>query len=501
MLHVFGDALVIPVEVGMPDLPVIEIVSLDVLETEGDRRNAVHDEMGVIGTPSLFRNRTSFPEAYLEREIRIDRRNRFANLDEIVVHRLGNGHGCGDGRSAVPVEVVRDLLQGNGFLLDESGTIVIDNASQCDTMEVPQGITVVGHFALSMRSFKTLILPDSLHTIGRCAFCDSYNLDFTEVFIPDSVKKIGEYAFDGCDLEKIHLPAYLETIPKGCFNHNCFTSIEWPQTLKHIEDKAFRCSDLEKIVLPEGVEDVGYDVFEGHHLRISLPSTLKKIEKDFYYEECVDDPELCLPFIEVHPDNPYFFAKDGTLYSRDDADTPYLGYTYPKPKIRSNPKPDPCGDCSKCPYNREYDKGFIDESLARFLEEAQNGDVEKQEVVAAMYATDRWIEHDYDKAYYWYSKAAQQGSSLAMEAIADAYYAGTWLEKDYGKTVEWLQKAAGNGYAKAVNNLASCYEEGKGVEVDLEKALQLYLQASEMGYDTAEDVKRLQSCKEEKSID
>ena len=119
MLHVFWDALVIPVEVGMPDLPVIEIVSLDVLETEGDRRDAVHDEMGVIGTPSLFRNRTSFPEAYLEREIRIDRRNRFANLDEIVVHRLGNGHGCGDGRSAVPVEVVRDLLQGNGFLLDE----------------------------------------------------------------------------------------------------------------------------------------------------------------------------------------------------------------------------------------------------------------------------------------------------------------------------------------------------------------------------------------------
>lgn len=389
----------------------------------------------------------------------------------------------------------------NGFLLDESGTIVIDNASQCDTMEVPQGITVVGHFALSMRSFKTLILPDSLHTIGRCAFCDSYNLDFTEVFIPDSVKKIGEYAFDGCDLEKIHLPAYLETIPKGCFNHNCFTSIEWPQTLKHIEDKAFRCSDLEKIILPEGVEDVGYDVFEGHHLRISLPSTLKKIEKDFYYEECVDDPELCLPFIEVHPDNPYFFTKDGTLYSRDDADTPYLGYTYPEPKIKSNPEPDPCGDCSKCPYNREYDKEFIDESLDRFLEEAQNGDIEKQEVVAAMYATDRWIEHDYDKAFYWYSKAAQQGSSLAMEAIADAYYEGTWLEQDYGKAIEWLQKAADNGYAKAVNNLASCYEEGKGVEVDLERALQLYLQAAEMGYDTTEDVKRLQSCKEEKSID
>lgn len=386
----------------------------------------------------------------------------------------------------------------NGFLLDESETVLIDTV-QRDTMDIPQGITIIGHFAICLSDFKTLNLPDSLVTIGRCAFYDSDNLDFTEVFIPDSVKKIGEYAFDGCDLEKVHLPACLETIPVGCFNLNWLSSIEWPKTLKHIEDEAFKGSCFEKIVLPEGVEDIGYNAFEGRDLHITLPSTLKEIAKDFYYEECVDDPDLCLPYVEVHPDNPYFFAKDGTLYKREDADTPYLGYTYPLSKIKSDPEPDPCGDCSKCPYDREYDKEFIDESLARFLEEAQNGDVEKQEVVAAMYATDRWIEHYYDKAYYWYSKAAQQGSSLAMEAIADAYYAGTWLEKDYGKAVEWLQQAAVNGYAKAVNNLASCYEEGKGVEVDLEKALQLYLQASEMGYDTAEDVKRLRSCKEEKT--
>lgn len=387
----------------------------------------------------------------------------------------------------------------NGFLLDESETVVIDSERR-NIMEIPQGITVIGHFAICLSDFKTLNLPDSLVTIGRCAFYDSYNSNFTEVFIPDSVNKIGEYAFDGCDLEKVHLPAHLESISRGCFNYNWLLSIEFPLTLKHIGDEAFGGSEFEEIVLPEGVEDIGYNAFEGRNLRrISLPSTLKELAKDFYYEVCVDDPESCLPFIEVHPDNPYFYAENGTLYKRDDASSPYLGYTYPKPKIRSNPKPDPCGDCSKCPYDREYDKEFIDESLARFLEEAQNGDVEKQEVVAAMYATDRWIEHDYDKAYYWYSKAAQQGSSLAMEAIADAYYAGTWLEKDYGKAVEWLQKAAVNGYTKAVNNLASCYEEGKGVEVDLEKALQLYLQASEMGYDTAEDVKRLRSCKEEKT--
>lgn len=194
----------------------------------------------------------------------------------------------------------------NGFLLDESETVLIDTV-QRDTMDIPQGITIIGHFAICLSDFKTLNLPDSLLTIGRCAFYDSYN--FTEVFIPDSVTKIGEYAFDGCDLEKVHLPACLETIPEGCFNLNWLSSIEWPKTLKHIEDEAFKGSCFEKIVLPEGVEDIGYNVFEGRDLHITLPSTLKEIAKDFYYEECVDDPELCLPFVEVHPDNPFFSPR------------------------------------------------------------------------------------------------------------------------------------------------------------------------------------------------
>lgn len=146
-------------------------------------------------------------------------------------------------------------------------------------------------------------------TIGRYAFSDSVDPDFTEVFIPDSVKTIGKSAFCGCDLEKVHLPACLENIPKGCFNYNWLSSIEWPKALNHIEDEAFKGSCFEEVVLPEGVEDIGYNVFEGRDLHITLPSTLKEIAMDFYYEVFVDDPELCLPFVEVHPDNPFFSPR------------------------------------------------------------------------------------------------------------------------------------------------------------------------------------------------
>ena len=36
--------------------------------------------------------------------------------------------------------------------------------------------------------------------------------------------------------------------------------------------------------------------------------------KDFFYEECVDCPEDCVPYIEVNENNPWFFSKDAYEY-------------------------------------------------------------------------------------------------------------------------------------------------------------------------------------------
>ena len=47
--------------------------------------------------------------------------------------------------------------------------------------------------------------------------------------------------------------------------------------------------------------------------RISLPSTLLEIAPDFYFEDCIDSPDYP-PYISVHPDNPVFYAKEGTLF-------------------------------------------------------------------------------------------------------------------------------------------------------------------------------------------
>ena len=43
---------------------------------------------------------------------------------------------------------------------------------------------------------------------------------------------------------------------------------------------------------------------------------MKEIAYDFYYEYGIDDPEEMKPYVDIHPDNPIYYAKDGILYSR-----------------------------------------------------------------------------------------------------------------------------------------------------------------------------------------
>ena len=43
---------------------------------------------------------------------------------------------------------------------------------------------------------------------------------------------------------------------------------------------------------------------------------IEKNAPDFYYEECIDDPDTP-PYITVHPDNKTFVSKNGSLYFRD----------------------------------------------------------------------------------------------------------------------------------------------------------------------------------------
>ena len=203
---------------------------------------------------------------------------------------------------------------------------VLVHCSKCESFELPKGVEIVGNLAFCRHSLNKISFSDGLRKIGHLAFYSCENL--TSVDIPDSVTQIGEAAFSLCGIEKVKLSNNLWEIPSSCFEYNEIEEISIPSSVKKIGSDAFHCNYIEKVILPEGVESIEWNVFTHQNNYIYFPSTMKEIAKDFFYEECIDVPEECVPYIDVDENNPFFFSQNGTLYSRNNPDEPYLGYEY-----------------------------------------------------------------------------------------------------------------------------------------------------------------------------
>ncbi len=102
-------------------------------------------------------------------------------------------------------------------------------------------------------SVKTVVIPDSVTSIGRWAF--GYCESLTSVTIPDSVTSIGSCAFYDCTgLTSITIPDSVTSIGNGAF-YNCtgLTSVTIPDSVTSIGDEAFNnCTRLTSITVKEG---------------------------------------------------------------------------------------------------------------------------------------------------------------------------------------------------------------------------------------------------------
>ena len=138
---------------------------------------------------------------------------------------------------------------------------------------------------------------------------------------------------------------------------------------------------------------------------------------------------------------------------------------------------------------------------------------------------------DFEKAFYWFSKAANQGLSFAQCNLASCYMNGNGTAKDINKALHWYKKSAEQGFdvaqcklgviyyeghevpidyklaaryfslaTKSDNDniaglangmLSKCYRFGRGVEQDIQKANELLKAAKEKGWDEAKSIEKL----------
>ncbi len=160
-----------------------------------------------------------------------------------------------------------------------------------------------------------------------------------------------------------------------------------------------------------------------------------------------------------------------------------------------------------------YDKNDYAAASSIFRALAEQGDVEAQTKLGAMYRDGRGVPQNFEEAAKWFLKAVEQGDAEAQiilcqmyesnkgipkyfEKALDCYYnaaeegnveAQNWMgftatrAQDYEIAIRWYREAAEQGSAKAQNALGGMYWSGQGVPQDYGKAVTWFRKAAEQG--------------------
>ena len=155
------------------------------------------------------------------------------------------------------------------------------------------------------------------------ASCDGvlFNKDITELIIypaglqgeykiPETVNKIGFYAFAKCSgLTDVYIPDLATDIDNGAFA-GCtgLTSVIIPDSVKRIGGCAFYdCKNLRSINIPDSVTEIGASVFSSTDLKsLFIPASVVYIG---LWAFC-DFP------VKVHPGNPAYSSKNSVLFNK-----------------------------------------------------------------------------------------------------------------------------------------------------------------------------------------
>lgn len=135
-----------------------------------------------------------------------------------------------------------------------------------DSVYMPNTIRKIGDRAFCSSGLKEVAFSGTLTGIGMLAFT---NNELTSVILPDSVKYMGNGAFStNSNIERIILSKNLKEIPDAAFGcsdkyhyMSNLTEIEIPDTVTKIGSRAFAGNNIHNIVIPESVKEIGEYAF------------------------------------------------------------------------------------------------------------------------------------------------------------------------------------------------------------------------------------------------
>ena len=140
-------------------------------------------------------------------------------------------------------------------------------------------------------------IPDSVTTIGEYAFSDCSSL--ASVIIPDSVTTIGSSAFGCCtSLASVIIPDSVTTIGKFAFSDcTSLTSVTIPGSVTTIGSSAFdACTSLTSVIIPDSVTTIGEFTFDGctSLASVIIPDSVIEVGM-FAFDGCTSLASVIIP--------------------------------------------------------------------------------------------------------------------------------------------------------------------------------------------------------------
>ena len=184
---------------------------------------------------------------------------------------------------------------GAGDWVIENGTLTSYRGIERDVV-IPQGITAIGEGAFRGRPVISVVIPDTVVSIGGNAFETCRSLE--AVAIPESVMEIGTAAFARCiSLRSIQLPESLQQISSRLFSFCArLEQVALPEGLAGIGDYAFAsCLALDDLSLPPGLVHIGAAAFRDCRgiTRLVIPDSLVGMG-DSIFGGCIALEDLAL---------------------------------------------------------------------------------------------------------------------------------------------------------------------------------------------------------------
>ena len=130
-------------------------------------------------------------------------------------------------------------------------------------ISLPDTLISIDDGAFVRCNLKSIIIPDSVQSIGAGAFSNNGNL--TRVRMGNNITQIGENAFlYQSNLYEVEIPESVTYIGKSAFYASGLTSLVIPNSVTNIESYAFEyCDSIKSITIGTNLGNIGIWAFEG----------------------------------------------------------------------------------------------------------------------------------------------------------------------------------------------------------------------------------------------